>query len=93
MPATLANKSASVATLCRNDAVIHRPIIQRVIRIKWIVNYISAALEPSSRNEYECECECDADGDGDVDAPNVMGMASRIRGCSSTCRIKYFIFI
>lgn len=91
MPATLANKSAAVATLCRNDAVILRPIIQRVIRIKWIVNYISAALEPSSRCEYECECDADADVDGD--APNVMGIASRIRGCSSTCRIKYFIFI
>lgn len=68
MPATLANKSAAVATLCRNDAVIPRPIIQRVIRIKWIVNYISAALEPSSRCEYECECDADADVDGDGDA-------------------------
>lgn len=76
MPATLANKSASVATLCRNDAVIHRPIIQRVIRIKWIVNYISAALEPSSHSRiwmrmwYWCWCwwwcwcpECDGNGE------------------------------
>lgn len=74
MPATLANKSASVATLCRNDAVIHRPIIQRVIRIKWIVNYISAALEPSSRSRiwmrmwcwcwWWCWClECDGNGE------------------------------